>query len=438
METINLILTFMAHICARVPSYISESSLDNCVLWIILGLGIIVIFGIFSKIIKNRNKMNREISTEARLLNNQRTNRTLITVYAIIIMALIIAVLILLCHRCSKLNEQVELMKKDNVSLADSISAMNSLLREIKNQNVLILDGISDKNKEIDSLTSEVKKQSLRISILSIKVSEMKEDIHNLQQKIDSLEGGMSFDYSDSTTDSLIDTTFSYSDVAENENYLGSRILSVSIEKTTMNKKSEITKTSLLNYSAPLTLVTGKGFEKDSLNYLYQYLNEKNDSLGLNFNSLIKDENLSVSVIKSSKDESLVLLNENKDFYMGAGGLLVEDDISTDIGWKYQFLEKTINPERRKKGNTEIIAGSGLIATGIFGYWYFDKHPMAVIDITRHGQSVFHDEIYNDFAKGVSIGVSALGAGFIVKGVIDKCLSFTLSQTEISLKYLLK
>lgn len=326
--------------------------------------------------------------------------------------------------------------KKEIKGIQFEILTLKNTQSQFKNDLSLIKLALKTSKSKIDSLGAVVSKLEKRVDenewnivVLESNVNAIRNQIYVLIAKIDSLENASNVRV-EAVEIPVVNNTASDTITSKN--------LSIQIEKTIWNKKSKITKTTLLDYSAPVTFVNGLGFEKDSLSYLYQYMNERKDSVKLNLNNFINRENLSLGIVKTSKNENLVLLNENKEFQAGAGGLLLKNEIPVEVKWEYQFYEKTLNPERRKKGNTEIIVGSSLIATGLFSYWYFDNHPIAIINVTRHGQPVFHDEIENDVAKGIAVGVSVVGAGFIVKGCIDKRLSYTLSPTELSVNYLLK
>lgn len=303
--------------------------------------------------------------------------------------------------RMSILLVDISNLKKENSELKNKLSSLNSENAELSKQSLLL-------KKEISMLYSERNYFRSAIVELSNLVEELNGKVNSIEYpEVESIE-----------KDSILKE-----EIAEKE-------VSVKIEKTSYNKKNKETKTALLNYSAPISFSSLTGFSKDSLNYLYNYINENSDSVKLNFHSFIEKEKVSLNILQNN----LVLFSEDKKI-MDAGGLLTEVELSwnSDI-----FLEKTFDKTRWRRGNREILFGIPLMVLGGAGYYYFNNYPDNILNIYRGDKLIFQKKSYNDFGKLISATAGISGAFLVGKGLLDKKLSYSISPARISLNYILE
>lgn len=350
-----------------------------------------------------------------------------------ILEAIIIILLILLLGTSKKtienLQSKIDLLKSEKTDLTDKLDACNDSIYLLKEQKKSLKDSLFNCKEELVKCKGQRNFFKRQKESHKTEISELKEGVNYWKAKAEILEGQIK-ELPDTIYLSEVDTCTEEPDTSVN--------LSIQFTKTSWDKKGEekLSTEKLFDCSAPISIIPGKGFAKDSLNYLYQYINEYFVPVELSFYSLINEKEVSLEIVQKSGEKVLVLFSEDKEYPLGAGGLPVGLDDPLIWEWHLYYLEKQIDDALRKKGNWQFWGGLGglLISSGSLYYWA--NQPDAVRIYDENGVLVSEEGLArqrrNTWWEGISIAGGAASTYFIVRGFSNKRASVQIKRGELT------
>jgi hypothetical protein len=345
------------------------------------------------------------------------------SVISFLLLVIIIILLFLCCgvkHTTRELSSNNDLLKKEIA--ADSLCC-NSILKKMDilvNLDSALLKGQDSTNMLLNKLNKCCERNSRNLSQILNELKGLRDSIGSLWDILVNLQVSQAQDTSKKV-------------VPESKEETLNKVMRLKIIKTTFVKKGNAMGTStLVDNSSSVTFSSLKGFSKDSLDYIYSYMNENNDSSVFGFTGMVSGKNASLTL----KHGGNTVYSEQKEFPLGQAGINALN--SNPLSWNYntsRFYETTFDSRRFKRGNWEFFGGLSAMIAGGFGEWYFCKHPVEVVKVYQGSNLVGEDKTYNTPMQIVSGLAAAGGTALAIKGFFDRKFSIKISQVGLSMGY---